>query len=90
MKIELLDRMAEVLGPDAVEKVRFWAAVKGFELKELSMGAGAELAGMTVAEFMLALGRLKISVIADLTPDELEEDAAVAARAAGRRPEKKK
>jgi predicted HTH domain antitoxin len=49
------------------------AAVKLFEMGKLSSGRAAQLAGMSRAEFLLALGRYQVSPIA-LTREHLERD----------------
>jgi predicted HTH domain antitoxin len=89
MNVEISDRIAEFLGPEAADKVRLWAAVKAYEVEELSTGSAAELAGISIAEFLFALGRFKISVF-NQTPEELEREIEVAARAAGHEPPPRK
>jgi len=51
------------LPPGQVEdELRFWLAVKLFELGRLSLGKAAELAGMKKIHFMDELGRRKIPI----------------------------
>jgi predicted HTH domain antitoxin len=72
------------LGENAEAKVRLWAAVKGYEMRQLSTGAAAELAGLPIAEFLKTLGRFGISVLEDLTAEEIEQEAEMAGRASRR------
>ena len=51
------------------------AAVKLYELGKLSSGRAAELAGITRVEFLLALGRYRVSPFA-LDAETLAEDVA--------------
>ena len=71
------------VGEDAEQKIRLWAAVKGYEIEELSADEAAELSGLSKIAFLRSLGRFGISVI-ETTPEQLESDIAVARRAAGR------
>ena len=50
-------------------------AVKFYEMKRLSSGMAAQLAGVSRVEFLLELHRYGVSVI-DLTGDEIASDAA--------------
>ena len=50
-------------------------AVKLYELKRLSSGMAAQLAGVSRVEFLLELHRYGVSVI-DLTAEEVASDAA--------------
>jgi len=69
--------------PDAVQcspdefsrEAKLAMAVKLFEMKRLSSGMAAALAGVGRVEFLLELHRFGTSVI-DLTRDELEADVA--------------
>ncbi|MCS6806984.1 MAG: UPF0175 family protein [Acidobacteriota bacterium] len=54
-------------------ELKMLAAVKLFELGKLSSGRAAQLAGMSRVEFLLSLGRYKVSPFS-LTPEELERD----------------
>jgi predicted HTH domain antitoxin len=82
--LQLSEHTLHAIGENAEAKVRLWAAVKAFEMRELSTGAAAELAGLSIAEFLEALGQFKISVLSELTTEELQRDADVARRAGGR------
>lgn len=50
-------------------------AVKFYEMKRLSSGMAAQLAGVSRIEFLLELHRYGVAVI-DLTADEISSDAA--------------
>lgn len=54
-------------------EMRIAAAVKWYEIGELSQGKAAEIAGLTRAEFINALSRFKVSPI-QYTADELAEE----------------
>ena len=81
--MEIPESVVSVLGVDASRKVLLWAAVKGYELEELTAGTAAELASLSRAAFLAALGQFGVSVL-DTTIEELERDVDVARRAAGR------
>lgn len=50
--------------PEELElDLRFWLAVKLFELQRLSLGKAAEMAGMPKIHFMDGLGRRGISIL---------------------------
>ena len=51
------------------------AAVKWYEVGELSQGKAAEIAGLSRAEFIDALSRFKVSPF-QYTAEELEEELA--------------
>ena len=55
-----------------VREMRVAAAVKWYELGELSQSRAAEVAGLTRAEFISALARFKVSAL-QYTPEELAE-----------------
>ena len=55
---------------DAETELRMLAAVKLFELKELSSGAAARLAGVSRIEFIKRLAQYGVPVF-DLSEDEL-------------------
>jgi predicted HTH domain antitoxin len=44
-----------------VKEMRLAAAVKWYELELISQGKAAEIAGLTRAEFIMALSRFKVS-----------------------------
>lgn len=54
-------------------EMRVAAAVKWYELGELSQGKAAEIAGLSRAEFINALSRFKVSPI-QYTAEELAEE----------------
>ena len=58
-------------------ELRIAAAVKWYELGKLSSGRAAELAGMSRVEFLLALGRYRVSPF-NLTTEQLERDVNLA------------
>lgn len=57
-------------------EMRIAAAVKWYELGELSQGKAAEVAGLTRAGFIDALARFKVSPL-QYTAEELAEELAV-------------
>lgn len=54
-------------------ELRVAAAVKWYELGELSQGKASEVAGLTRAEFILALARFKVSPL-QYQAEELAEE----------------
>jgi predicted HTH domain antitoxin len=56
-------------------EMRVAAAVKWYELGELSQGKAAEIAGLTRAEFITALARFKVSAL-QYGAEELAEELA--------------
>lgn len=48
---------------DFVQEMRIAAAVKWYELGDVSQGKAAEIAGLTRADFITALSRYKVSVL---------------------------
>jgi predicted HTH domain antitoxin len=56
-----------------VKEMRIAAAVKWYEVGELSQGKAAEIAGLTRAEFINALSRFKVSPF-QYTAVELAEE----------------
>jgi predicted HTH domain antitoxin len=81
--LQLSENAMRALGENGEAKVRLWAAVKGYEMHELTAGTAAELAGLSTAEFLKALGQFGVSVLEDLSPEELEREIDVARRARG-------
>jgi predicted HTH domain antitoxin len=60
--------------PETLQKeLPLLAALKLFELGKLSSGRAAQLAGMSRVEFLMILGRYKVSPFA-LSAEELEQD----------------
>jgi predicted HTH domain antitoxin len=58
-----------------VRDMRLAAAVKWYELGEISQGKAAEIAGLSRADFLSALGRYHVSAL-QYTSDELREELA--------------
>jgi len=56
-------------------ELRMLAAVKLYELGKLSSGRAAQLAGVTRVEFLMTLGRYKVSPF-DLDAETLAQDVA--------------
>jgi predicted HTH domain antitoxin len=83
MTLTLPENALRALGENAEGKVRLWAAVKGYELDELSADEAAELAGLSKVAFLAALGQFGVSVV-ETTEEELERDLEVARRARSR------
>jgi predicted HTH domain antitoxin len=48
---------------DFVQEMRIAAAVKWYELGDVSQGKAAEIAGLTRADFITALTRYKVSIL---------------------------
>ena len=62
--------------PDSFEQeARMAMAVKLFEMKRLSSGMAAQLAGVNRVSFLMSLAQYNVSM-QDLTVDELESDFA--------------
>ena len=55
------------------KELKMLAAVKLFELGKLSSGRAAQLAGVTRVEFLLSLGRYKVSPF-QLSDQDLQRD----------------
>jgi len=58
-------------------ELRMLAAVKLFEMKKLSSGASARLAGISRVEFLGRLGEYGVAVF-DMTEEELEQETRLA------------
>lgn len=58
---------------DMAAEIRLAAAMKLFELGQLSSGRAAQLAGISRVEFLHATGRYKVPAFS-LTAEEIEED----------------
>ncbi len=58
---------------DFMREMRLAAAVKWYELGELSQGKAAEVAGLSRADFLTALTKFKVSPL-QYTPQEIEEE----------------
>lgn len=74
--IELPDDAFSALrrSPDEfAQEMRLAAAVKWYEVGEISQGKAAELAGLSREAFIDALGRFGVSAV-QTPPDELEQD----------------
>jgi len=55
-------------------ELRIAAAVKWYELGDVSQGRAAEIAGLSRQEFLAALGRYRVSPF-QYTPEEVLEEA---------------
>jgi predicted HTH domain antitoxin len=78
ISIELPETVFAALrkAPDEfTRELRLAAAVKWYELGELSQGKAAEVAGLSRAEFIHALARFRVSPL-QYTTDELTEELA--------------
>jgi len=58
---------------ELVREIRMAAAAKLYELRKLSSGRAAELAGVSRISFLQALARYGVSIF-DLTEEELAQD----------------
>jgi predicted HTH domain antitoxin len=54
-------------------EMRLAAAVKWYEMETISQEKAAQIAGLSRADFILALGRFRVSPFQS-TPDEIVED----------------
>lgn len=59
--------------PEFIKEMRLAAAVKWYELGEISQGKAAEVAGLSRSEFIEALGRYQVSVFQYDVNDLAEE-----------------
>jgi hypothetical protein len=75
--LPLLDAAARAFGDNAEDHLRLLAAVKAYELRELTAGEAADLAGLTKAGFLLQLGKLG-DPDHGMRGEEVEHDVAVA------------
>ena len=76
LKMTIPDESLAVLAEspeDASAELRMLAAVKLFELKELSSGAAARLAGVSRVEFLTRLATYGVPVF-DMSEDELAQE----------------
>jgi len=83
MTVEVPESAMRAIGENAEAKVRLWAAIKGYELHELTASAAADLAGLAKVEFLQELGRFGFAVF-DQSWEELEREVQAARRAGGR------
>jgi predicted HTH domain antitoxin len=64
LTLDMPDEVFASLHRDPVEftrELRIAAAVKWYELEQISQGRAAEIAGLTRAEFITALGQYRVS-----------------------------
>lgn len=69
---EALSALADSPG-EAADELRMLAAVKLFELKKVSSGAAAQLAGIPRVEFFRRLGDYGVPVF-DMSPEEFAKE----------------
>jgi len=77
MTIEMPEEALAALRKDPenfARELRLAAAVKWYELKMLSQERAAKVAGLSRAEFLVALGRFKVSPF-QYTAEEIIEEA---------------
>ena len=75
-QIQLPDTVFSALrkAPDEfVQEMRIAAAVKWYELGEISQGKAAEIAGLSRSDFITALSHYKVSVL-QYTPEEFAQE----------------
>lgn len=78
ISIELPDSVFAALRKtpnDFIREMRIAAAVKWYELGELSQGKAADIAGLTRTEFITALARFRVSPL-QYTAEESREELA--------------
>lgn len=76
LELEMPNEAFASLHKDQAEftrELRIAAAVKWYELELISQGRAAEIAGLTRAEFITALGQYKVSPF-QYTAEEILED----------------
>lgn len=76
LKIEMPEAAFSALreSPEGfAREMRIAAAVKWYENHQVSQSKAAEIAGLSRAEFIDALGRYRVSPF-QVTPDELEQE----------------
>lgn len=59
-----------------VQEMRLAAAIKWYELERISQAKAAEIAGVSRAEFLAALGRYGVTPFQYQTPEELIDEVA--------------
>jgi predicted HTH domain antitoxin len=77
MTIEMPESVLAALREDPasfVQELRLAAAVKWYEMRRISQGRAAEIAGMSRSEFIAALGRFGVSPF-QASAEELIEEA---------------
>jgi predicted HTH domain antitoxin len=76
IQIELPENLlasAQMEPTEFIKEMRIAAAVKWYEIGEISQNRAAEIAGLTRTEFIDALGRYRVSIL-QYTAEELQEE----------------